>query len=893
MELSGIDLKRLSGLLDEALELEPEQRAQWIAALESQYEDLREVLTEMLLRRRGVETADFLRQLPEFSDLPARIAVSAGDMVGPYKLLRELGSGATSEVWLAERVDGALQRKVAVKLPHLGFIDHKFVARMERERDILAGLEHPNIARLYDAGVDFKGRPYLALEYVDGVSPSTYCAEHSPNLRLRLELFLRIAQAVAFAHGRLIVHRDLKPNNILVTGDGDVRLLDFGIARLLQADLVASPYQTQFGARALTPAYAAPEQFTNQLITVATDVYSLGVILYELLTGRSPYSPARDTLGALEDSVLKEEPPLASSVAPRAEARALRGDLDTILAKALKKSPQDRYASVEAFGLDIERHLEGLPIAARPQSFWYVAKKFSRRNALKLGATAVVVVVLAQLSGIAAWQWKQAVTQRTVAQERLADAEAAVDFSSFVLSEGMQQGETITIEELLSRSESVALDASRDDVRKKVIAASLVATWYAALGLESNADALLARTIALVPPENRSLVARLECLRVATSNEPIERSIAILEAQIERTRDDPATQAQCLFRRSAVASSFMSDSAGALKYSLEALRQYRLSGGQSLYEEARILGQVGYAYSLSGQPDLALTHFDQSIALLTKAGRAASFAMRVVRGNAGIAWFNAGNPLRAIEQADASLAIDLRQAGKGRSPNPIRMSNRATLLAALGRYPEAQQQFEAARSLFAAEHSSVGDKIYVLAGEAAIAIQLAQLERARALLAEAEDALKNSEEKPHHAAMVGYLQSQAMLWAAEGRSTDAEAMFVKVIDSFTAAGCCIGKQARALAMRADLLTQAGHLDQAMVAATRSLELARKAQGGLPYSFYTGESLSALARVQEAQGRYREAREGYALAAVNLAQTVGEGHPDTSKARNDAARTARF
>ena len=233
MPIVASDWKRLSPLLDAALDLPASQREAWLASLAPEHADLRQALGELLAQRPAVETDDFLQRLPEFSAAPSALTLGPGSVIGPYRLLREIGTGGTSSVWLAERVDGSIQRKVALKLPHLGLVDRGIEQRIARECEILAGLEHPNIARLYDAGVDESGRPYLALEYVAGVPPDEYCRAERLDMRHKLELFLNILRAVAFAHARLIVHRDLKPNNILIADGGDVRLLDFGIARLL------------------------------------------------------------------------------------------------------------------------------------------------------------------------------------------------------------------------------------------------------------------------------------------------------------------------------------------------------------------------------------------------------------------------------------------------------------------------------------------------------------------------------------------------------------------------------------------------------------------------------------------------------------------------------------
>jgi serine/threonine-protein kinase len=504
MPITAAEWKRLSPLLDVALDLPPVDRLAWLARLPPEQEDLRQQLSE-LLARRAVETDDFLNRLPEFSAPPDAITLGPGCIVGPYRLLRELGQGGTSSVWLAERVDGSIKRVVALKLPHLGLVDRGIEQRIARETEILASLEHPHIARLYDAGIDERGRPYLALEYVDGRPPDEYCRAERLVLRDKLSLFLNILRAVAFAHARLIVHRDLKPNNILIAEGSDVRLLDFGIARLLQPDTNPRPQHTVVGAAALTPAYAAPEQFTAQAVTVATDVYSLGVILFELLTGCSPYAPNGKSLGAYEHEVLHVEPPLMSRAARPAEAGALRGDLDAIVAKALEKKPEDRYASVEAFAGDIERHLAAQPIAARPRSFTYVARKFLRRNLLPLGIATVSVSVLCVSLGVAAWQWRDAERQRAMAVDRLANSEAAAMFTSTVLIEGMQPGESLTFEQLIARSEEIAQQTGRNDLRSRIFATQFLADWYRANGLSRRAEEVLTRTIESLPKDSPRL----------------------------------------------------------------------------------------------------------------------------------------------------------------------------------------------------------------------------------------------------------------------------------------------------------------------------------------------------------------------------------------------------
>src|SRR5688500_5677718 len=273
MTLSKSDWIKLNQLLDEALDVEPARRLEWVDSLPPDVGMLSTTLRDLLCRQDGPETREVLLAPPALT--VGFAALSSDDKVGPYRLIRELGAGGAATVWLAERADGSLRRQVALKLPRVAWLDRGLAERLNRERDILASLEHPSIARLYDAGVDDAGRPFLALEYVEGKPLDRYAMDDGLSIEQRLALFVRVARAVAFAHARLIVHRDLKPSNIMVKDSGEICLLDFGIARLLQPQSLHDLRLTRVGARALTPEYAAPEQFTSQPITVGTDVYSL------------------------------------------------------------------------------------------------------------------------------------------------------------------------------------------------------------------------------------------------------------------------------------------------------------------------------------------------------------------------------------------------------------------------------------------------------------------------------------------------------------------------------------------------------------------------------------------------------------------------------------------
>ncbi len=416
------DLKEVLALLQTGLELPVEQREAWLAALDASKTRLKPTLAALLQKHAEHETDDFLKHLTRFTadtaaDGAATVAPQpvVGGIVGPYRLLGPVGEGGMSSVWLAERTDGVLRRKVALKLPHWWALS-KLTERATQEREILASLEHPNIGRLYDAGITEDGRPYLALEYIEGKAIDVYCRERELDVRARVALIAQIARAVAYAHSRLIVHRDLKPSNILVDAQGQVHLLDFGIAKLIEEGSAANKALTQVGVRVLTPEYASPEQITGSAITTESDVYSLGVVAYELLAGERPYS-FKSPLTADWD-VLTSEVRAPSTVArERTTARNLRGDLDTIVLKTLKKEPGERYATAAAFADDLDRYLRGDPVLARPDSAGYRLRKFAVKHRIAVSAAAAVVLALAAGLAVASWQLRIARAEKKRAED--------------------------------------------------------------------------------------------------------------------------------------------------------------------------------------------------------------------------------------------------------------------------------------------------------------------------------------------------------------------------------------------------------------------------------------------------------------------------------------------
>jgi tetratricopeptide (TPR) repeat protein/predicted Ser/Thr protein kinase len=475
-------------ILDAALELPPEQRRELLE---------RECATDPVLRK---EVEDILIAAEEdggFLDTSAAsfgallvgadLSDESSDMpqdrqIGPYRLIRGLGRGGMGTVYLAERADGQFEQQVALKLIKRGMDTDEIHRRFLSERQILARLNHPHIARLLDGGVTMSGQPWFAMEYVDGAPLTTYCKERKLGNADRLRLFEDVCEAVRYAHQNLIVHRDLKPSNILVTADGAVKLLDFGIAKLLD-EAPGEHSQLGTGLRAMTPEYAAPEQVRLEPVTTATDVYALGAVLYELLTGRRVHAFVRLTQAEIERVVCEVDvqPP---HIGP---------DLDTIVMKALQKDPYRRYPTAEALLEDLHRYEAGLPVRARPDTPGYRARKFLRRH--RVAVAAVSGIVLSLIGGLAVAAWQAGVARREATR-----ALAVKDFLVGVFESSDPErsgGVEITARELLARGTrrvDSAL-ANAPEIRAEIF--DVVGRSYYGLGHFSQADSVYRRAVEL------------------------------------------------------------------------------------------------------------------------------------------------------------------------------------------------------------------------------------------------------------------------------------------------------------------------------------------------------------------------------------------------------------
>jgi eukaryotic-like serine/threonine-protein kinase len=411
------DWQKLDDIFAQALEQTPEERLAFLDRVCAGESTLRDEVATML---RAHQQAHEFMETPflHFDDSDASTTTSlltSGQLLGTYRIISLLGEGGMGEVYLAE--DTELGRKVAIKLVKRGIGTDAIARHLRQEARILAGLNDPHIARLYGAAVKVDGVPYFVMEYVEGERLDEYCNSHCLDISERLELFRRVCAAVGYAHQHLVIHRDLKPGNIRVAPDGEPKLLDFGIAKLLNPGTTAPSEQTMTLAGIMTPAYASPEQVRGEPMTTASDVYSLGVILYELLTAQKPYRVKSGRSDEIAYAIIQQEPIRPSSVLPGEDRKLriqnrkfLRGDLDNIILKALHKEPERRYSSVAQFSEDIRRHLEGLPVAARSDTVSYRISKFVRRH--KLAVAAAALVFLSLVGGIIATMWQAYVARK-------------------------------------------------------------------------------------------------------------------------------------------------------------------------------------------------------------------------------------------------------------------------------------------------------------------------------------------------------------------------------------------------------------------------------------------------------------------------------------------------
>ena len=874
--------------LDELLDTDVGQRAARLEEIRRADGLLAGELESLLAHETAANREAFLE-----GSVFAAAPTLAGQAIGSYVLDRPIGQGGMGSVWLAHRSDGRFEGMVAFKFLNLALVGERGGVRFQREGEILARLAHPHIARLLDAGVAGAGQPYLVLEYVDGEPIDRWCDAQGLGVEARVRLFLDVLGAVAHAHSRLILHRDLKPSNILVTADGQAKLLDFGISRLLQDSSVeARDESSEATARAFTPDYAAPEQVQGLELSTATDVYALGVLFHVLLSGRHPTSPrARTPVERLQDVVSAAPTRLSAAVlgddgeragpAALQRARILRGDLDTIAAKALKKAPEERYASAAAMADDLRRWLEHLPIAARADTIGYRTKKFVRRH--RAGVAAATAVVLALLAGLGgtAWQAIEAERQRDRALVQLQRAETASEFVDTMLYSTWGPDERLTLEEFLGRSEQLALrQLDRQPEQQSVVLHSL-GSYYASLGNYAKAEPLLQRAASILPPAvEPSWRARVECnyASVIGQRGQAEAAFRTLSRWIADRAIEPAIASQCAMYEAQIAQT-LNDAPAALAHALTADALLGKARVRPPALDASLHAELGYGYEMNDRFEEAEREYALAIRAYEGLGQGDSASVVAILNNWSLVSFRVGDTRRALAMVERTIDLAGRR-GTTQVVPPYAASNRAGALLTLGRNDEALAAADRAIEI-AEKADAPGFKYNSLLTRAGALAALGDFGAADQAFQQAVALAKTLPEGAFDRNGVFVRRSRIEL--LRGRPDAARDAIDPLVRRLQAAPRKSAALADTLRLRAEAYVALGEPALALHDTDEALAIAERLRGGRPHSLRTGHLWLIVARAREALGDREGARAAAGRALPHLDAMLDGANPDRERA----------
>ena len=745
---------RVTALFDEACACPPADRERWLAD-HCDEEAIRAEVVAML--RAHATDPEFLEQSDHVIDAVARAVSSGlvGRRLGAYRLVAEIGRGGMGVVYEAQRDDQDFDRRAAIKiLPSWSGSD--LADRFRQERRVLAGLDHPGIARLVDSGTTDEGVPYFVMEYVDGKPVDEWCREHALDITARVRLIERVCDALAYAHQHLVIHRDVKPANLLVSADGQPKLLDFGIAALLTVEGEAAMGRTRTGHHSFTPDYASPEQVRGERVTTASDVYSLGVVSYLLLTGQLPYALAQlSPLEALR-LVCEVDPPLMSAGSDAAARRTLRGDLDAIVAKALRKSPRERYGTVAEFAADLRHWRTGRPVTAARQSVGYRARRFVRRHRAAVAAGAALILVLAGGIAATAWQARIAAQERDKAQNRFRQVQ---QFSRSLLFDvhnalrnvpGATESRRLLLDRAMQFLDGLAADAGDDDgfnlelaagyqqlanVQGNGLTANLGDTSAAVASLEKAAH-LVDRVRALHPDDLETLIAAISVhadlgsVQAGHGDASYVQSQALSESLVQELEQrHPATPRTIAIVAKGYSDAGMfriarDDFAGAEQAYRNAVRLFA-----SMPRESKPVGTIrdhGFALKRLGAVLMQARKYDESeeryreaFALDEEGIRLANspearFDITFTLSDLGLVQAKRGDWRGAV--VTWGRALELRQAAADADPKNMRaLVGVATILGRLGRAASEQQDFVTSVARYR-EELRIRDQLIVVQG---------------------------------------------------------------------------------------------------------------------------------------------------------------------------------
>jgi len=891
--------RTVSPLLDRALELAGAERSSFVDSLRPTAPEVAAALDRLLADHDRALASGFLADSPGDEAAPSL----AGQAIGPYTLVSLLGLGGMGAVWRARRSDGRFEGDVAIKLLHPALLDGAGEARFRREGTILSRLSHPGIGRLFDAGVSPSGQPYLVLELVEGTRIDRWADARALGVRARIELFLQVAEAVAAAHASLVVHRDLKPTNILVDHSGRVKLLDFGIAILVEGDGADPAARSATATRALTPQYAAPEQLDGRAVTTATDVYALGVLLYELLAGRHPTVGDDATPAGLIHAVTQTEPSrmsdavsglAAGDAAERFAARGttrdrlsrrLAGDLDTIVAKALKREPGERYATVAAFADDLRRHLANLPVRARPDGAGYRLRKALARHRIEAAAALAVVAALVAATAIALSQARVSARQRDRALADLARAEITNDFSAFLLAEPGPVGGPASRTGLWKRGEALIDRRFADDPELQAHLLLLLADRYeetldygGSLGAIERAFNLTREST----DRRQRAVATCRMARAISFRGEAERSDALLAeafADLAREPDSVREEAYCRFAESDLAY-HRGEFARAIASGERALELERSRSGPPGRGLA-LLNELGMAYQAVGRNADSDCAYTELFAELDAQGRGRTQPAFLSHTNWAISLARSGRYLSAAAQWELAVGL-ARELDPARGASPFELTGFAAMLSAVGRHDEAIAAIEEALRKLRSE-SPPGDAFGQLVLSGRILAEAGQLDAAGRRLAEAAELAATSPASPRDLRGAEIDRARATVELVRGESALAAAAARAALARYEEAKRAPRELLPLLLLVARAENARGAFDEALSVAERALAIATEARGDSTHSVPVGAALREAAYARYGRGETTAARSLLAPALEQLTAAAGAEAPDTRRA----------
>jgi serine/threonine-protein kinase len=903
-------------LFIEALELEPTAREAFLDRACGNDKALRRDVKTLL--DASARSADYFDKLPERMGIArlmsggaderpdaAPIAGEAGQQFGQYTLTEPVGSGGMGTVWRAARSDGRFEGNVAVKLLSRlagGAAPERFAL----EGQYLAKLTHPNIARLLDAGVGPNEQPYLVLEYINGLAIDQYCDEQALNIETRIRLFLSVLDAVAHAHARLIVHRDIKPSNVQVSVDGTVKLLDFGVAKLLSDEPVAgSKALTREMGAALTPEYAAPEQLDGDAVTTATDIYSLGLLLWLLVTGSNPRETAEPRSLAELRALAHQEPtrlfaavtstPSLVELGRLAKSRGtsssellktLRSDLDNIVRKALAVDPDERYATVADFAQDLRSYLQHEPVTAQAPTIRYRAQKFVRRHRGGVLAATLTVLALVSAAAITAWQGMEAQRQRDAAVYQQQRLQAANEFLTLLLDEVGPQGQPLTLIDLLDHGVAV-LDRQYGSEQRFVGSTYYdIALRYAGIGQANRTLELLGRAEGVARAENDAdLLAATLCAiarneyraQPETARQRVDEAMQWLESIREPASE---TQISCA-RAGAIVHELDNEPQAALDALLAAFDGYGLQPFPSAHTQGVLLNDIANMHYKMGRLDLALGANDRILELLRRTGRDNSLGFVIVSLNRATLLHTLGEIVAAYESRQALLPRLKELEADGLIPATFSVGI-ATSLMRLGRYDEALQTLYPYR----ADVEASGDLSHLAQVDVQIGGALAlmgELAEARTYLDGAEEYLRRTPGVSRRTLNAAILY-RAHSYLAEG---DVPAAKQLVDDELAQAGATAGTLGNVppilLRVAAEVYLAAQEPRQAEEFASALHEVAAAAARDAAMSADVGQALMFRARAKHLRSDSAGAARDVTQALPSLRNGLGTDHPDTRAA----------